>query len=71
MMELLKSLKIDQVCGEKCVDKLVFSLGPITFLIAARYGLRSWLAWEIIVTIIYALVQFFVPEYGILSIVVS
>lgn len=71
MMELLKSLKIDQICGEKCLDNIMFSIGPITALIAARYGVRTWLAYEITATVFFAFVQFFVPEYGLFSIVLN
>ena len=47
---------------EKMIDSITFTIGPITAIIAAKFGIRAWLGYEIIVTTIVAMVNFFQPE---------
>ena len=69
-MDVLNGLNLGKVCGPKCQDNIIFSIGPITALIAARFGVRSWLRYEIVGHLIFAFVQFYKPEW-FMSIFVS
>jgi len=62
-MNFLNDLHLERVCGPKCQDNIIFSIGPLTALIAAKFGVRTWLAYEIVGHLIFASVQFFKPEF--------
>ena len=62
-MDVLNGLHLEKVCGPKCQDNIMFSIGPLTALIAARFGVRSWLRYEIVGHLIFAFVQFYRPEW--------
>lgn len=66
-MDYIKSLKLDQLFSslckdQKCIDNIIFTIGPLTALIAAKCGMRTWLKYEIVTTLLFAAVQFFKPE---------
>lgn len=52
------------------LENFLFSVGPITALIAARFGRRAWIKYEIVVSIILGIVLAFKSDL-ILSFVVS
>jgi len=62
-MDFLKDLHLEKVCGSKCQDNIMFSIGPISALIAASFGLRAWLKFEISGNLFFAFINFFRPEW--------
>ena len=52
------------------LEAMLFSVGPVTALIAARCGLRSWLKYEAFYSFLIGIVLFFKPSW-ILSIIVT
>lgn len=42
--------------SEKCCicENLIFCIGPLTALLAARYGLKAWIKYEILVSMLIA-----------------
>ncbi len=45
------------------LDYVLFSIGPITAIIAAIFGLKSWLRYEIGVSFSLALILFVQPQW--------
>jgi VIT1/CCC1 family predicted Fe2+/Mn2+ transporter len=45
------------------IDYFLFSVGPITAVVAAFFGLKSWLRYEIVVSVALAFILFIQPQW--------
>jgi hypothetical protein len=54
--------QLTKSCDQKCIDNVIFSVGPVLALIAARGGVKSWLKFEIVSATIFALFAFVKPD---------
>lgn len=47
---------------DKLYENLIFAIGPITFLIAAKRGRKAWIRYEIFVSTLIALILASKPD---------
>jgi hypothetical protein len=52
-----------QSVQQNMFENVVFSIGPVSALIAARFGMRFWLRYEAIFSFVIGLVCFFQPSW--------
>jgi hypothetical protein len=44
-------------------ENVLFSIGPLSAILAARRGLKSWLRYEIAVSVVFAFILLFKPDF--------
>jgi hypothetical protein len=65
LWEALENIDRKELC-----ENALFSIGPLTTLLVARFGLKAWIKYEIVVSILIAAVLAYRPAL-ILKIIVK